>query len=831
MNQSLFGTSCLTVGVTVAFAVIAGAQAAPLQFTTPNVITTAGSTTVTVDGNVFTNTGLVGMGRIAAGTRDFNNDSLGAFSGMDIDLSTWRKTATGYTGTLYGLPDRGPNGVGTVGFSDYAGRLNTFSMAFTPYTGAANLPASVSSQNQLVLTQTGGFFLRDFNGNLTTGFDPLPGAASVVTQNGIQLPGQTTGTAAGKISLDAEAVRFLRDRSFYVSDEYGANVYYFDSTGKLQGVVRPPAALLPRDASGNLSYISTVDPVTGRRPNQGLEGMAITPDGKKLMTLLQSAAIQDSTSSQQTRTNTRLMIYDISATRTPSSPVAEYVMQLPIYTQNGGGGAPNRTAAQSEILALNDNQFLVLSRDGLGLGQTTGNSVFKSIMLVDITGATNIAGTSFETGTTPISPGGVLNSSIKPVQQAEFINILNSTQLAKFGENLNNVMPTRLTLGEKWEGMALAPVLEEGAPQDFFLFVGNDNDFLSTTCRVNNQDCSQSVDSDGHVLIYRLTLPTYVDPEYRAAMVDGGPIVLATMGQAGLSVADANSASVAAHLDAVRRAGWTQEGLSGWVAGVYRKNDWDDFTATGVQGGSDGFRGTLGFDYGLNGAVTLGVTLGYGDIDADAGAGFSANAKGYTFGATARYARGGFFVNGAFAHGDLDIDDIARPAAYGLTALGKTDAKSDTALLEGGYMFEEGNAKIGPLVRYAYANVTYDAYTETGAAGGNVTVPKHHAYSTIGSLGAEASFDYEGVTPFVQAVYNLQIRDDAISVPLRLASANAAMATEAVQVPNVNHDYTSIGAGVQGSFGTGLWHIGYTAEFGEHDRTSHVVTAGVGMKF
>jgi hypothetical protein len=33
------------------------------------------------------------------------------------------------------------------------------------------------------------------------------------------------------------------------------------------------------------------------------------------------------------------------------------------------------------------------------------------------------------------------------------------------------------TLSEKIEAMALAPVLEEGAPQDFFLFVGNDNDF------------------------------------------------------------------------------------------------------------------------------------------------------------------------------------------------------------------------------------------------------------------------------------------------------------------------------------------------------------------
>ena len=68
-------------------------------------------------------------------------------------------------------------------------------------------------------------------------------------------------------------------------------------------------------------------------------GMAVTPDNKKLVTLLQSAAMQDSTSAQQTRTNTRLMVYDISQTKTPTNPVAEYVVQLPIYRSNGNGAA------------------------------------------------------------------------------------------------------------------------------------------------------------------------------------------------------------------------------------------------------------------------------------------------------------------------------------------------------------------------------------------------------------------------------------------------------------------------------------------------------------
>ena len=272
------------------------AIAAPASYTAPNVITTAGATSVTFNGVTFVNQGLQGVARLPGTTTlDFNSDTFGAFSSLAIGPNTWRKTASGYAGTLYSLPDRGPNGIGSVSFSDYPGRTSIFSMLFNPYTDAANLPVSANSQHQLALTQTGGFFFKDFNGNVTTGLDPGTGSTAFVTENGFQLPGSSVGAAAGKISLDAEGLRFLNNGNVYVSDEYGANVYYFDSTGHMQGVVQPPAALVPRDALGNLSFTSLTDSVTGRRLNQGLEGMAITADNKKLVTLLQSATMQDST--------------------------------------------------------------------------------------------------------------------------------------------------------------------------------------------------------------------------------------------------------------------------------------------------------------------------------------------------------------------------------------------------------------------------------------------------------------------------------------------------------------------------------------------------------
>ncbi|MHB1207799.1 MAG: esterase-like activity of phytase family protein [Rhodospirillaceae bacterium] len=820
LKRFLFSTVSLSLCATAA-------AAAPTEIRTPNIINVVGATQVTLGGQTFINQGLQGMGRIAAGTPDFNGDTFGAFSGMDILPGSWRRNADGtYGGTLYALPDRGPNGIGQVSFSDYAGRASAFAIVFSPYTGTANLPAATSSQNQIGFTATGGVIFRDFNNALTTGLD----ANGTTIQNGIRFPSPATGAGAGKISLDAEGLRFFKDGSFYVSDEYGANVYYFDSAGKLQGAILPPPALLPRDAQGNLFYTSLTDAVTGRRFNQGLEGVAITPDSKKLVTLLQTGAYQDTTANQQDRTNTRLMIYDISSTRTPTTPIADYVLQLPVYTSNGNGAAPNRTAAQSEILALNDTQFLVLSRDGNGLGTANLNPVYKSILLVDTTGATNIAGTTYETTYTPISPGGVLNTAIKPVQQAELVNMLNATQLTKFGENLNNTTPTRMTLGEKWEGMALAPVLDENAPNDYFLFVGNDNDFLSTTCRVNGQDCSQAVNSDAHMLVYRLTLPTYVDAQNLDSMITTGPQVIQMAGHAAVGISGQNSGNIADQLDTARRAGAAAGETSVWVNGGYRDTDWDKFTAPGVNAKRFGFQGTFGADVEVMDGVRVGAAAGYGQSNAKV-AGYKINADGYSLSAYASGQRDGVFAHGGLTYTNLTGEDITRPAAYGQMAVASPRGSGWAGYVQAGYMYDGGEVKIGPVAGYRYADASIDAYTETGASGGDVMYPKHTTTTSTGSIGAEVSGNWGDVSPYAQVFYNVAFDKSDRSVTLKLANVTAAMASQTVLVPNVNENSVSAGAGIQGRVGGALWHLGYTADFGDYDHRDQFIRFGVGFNF
>jgi uncharacterized protein YhjY with autotransporter beta-barrel domain len=704
-------------------------------------------------------------------------------------------------------------------------------MNFTPYTSDTVLTPGTASNQQLRLTDTGGLVFRDFNGQVTTGVDPGTGAAAFVKQNGLTLPGTSIGPTAGKISIDSEAIRFLFDGSFYVGDEYGANVYYFDKTGQMKGVIQPTAAVAPRDANGNPFFSSVVDSTTGRRVNQGIEGVALTPDQKSLVTLLQSATMQDSTSSQQTRTNTRLMIYDISSNPTPTAPVATYVLQLPVLNANGSG-SPNRTAAQSEILALNGTQFLVLSRDGNGLGQANLNPVFKSVLLVDTRGATNIAGTAFDTGTTPISPNGVLTSAIKPVSQVEVVNILNATQLNKFGMNLNNIAPTRFTLGEKWEGLSLAPVLDEKAPQDFFLFVGNDNDFLAQNCKVAGQDCSQSVNSDSVILVYRLTLPTYVDPEYLRWMTATGPLSLALTGQTGLSVAAINSGTIASQINVLRRAGSSSDKFKAWISGTYNTNEFDTLKPLQNLGYDDkGFQGTLGGDYALNENFAAGIAVGYGRQKGKTDFGFNVNAEGFLYGGYLRATDGPFYAQIGYTTGQIDLKRIQRPAAYGLMANGATKGDAQSLFAEAGIVFKQGKVDFGPLVSLTFDQLRSKAYVETGAAGGNIAVPSFTTRNAALAFGGEGTYDFGPVTAYGRATYNWQVNSKTKTATFSLASAQSEMGTATLTLPSSGENFGEVGLGLQGAYGAAIWNVGYAAQLGIKDARAHLVRIGLGVGF
>lgn len=437
------------------------------------------------------NKGLVGAGRISGEDLDSFGETLGASSGLFV--TDWAWNGSQFTGKFQVLPDRGYNS-GTI-FSNYASRLHRIDFTFQPYYGAGPVAQTQIVPNYVSSTK---FTYQDgAKIKFTTGLN----AAALGT-----LFGQTVGTATAAngpggaqedlLSFDAEAVHLFADGSGYVSDEYGAYIARFNPSKEITGITQLPEAARPHRPANTLNFDAINAPTNGRRNNQGIEGLSVTPDGTRLFALLQSATVQDTDGAkQQSRVNARLFVYDIvGANRETPVLVGEYVVALPQINLNGNG-AVDGTAAQSEIVAIGANSFLMLPRDGNGLGKGTSvPATFKSVQLVDFASASNIVGLYDGVGE-QVSPAGVLRPEIKSAATAEVINMLNPADLAKFGFNTNNG-PTAdsNTLNEKIEGMALVPDLSTPQENDFFLFVGNDNDFESSKVKM--------LDATGNIVSY-----------------------------------------------------------------------------------------------------------------------------------------------------------------------------------------------------------------------------------------------------------------------------------------------------------------------------------------
>jgi hypothetical protein len=462
----------------------------------------------------FKNYGLVGVGRIPADTFDqFGNghqDTLGGlFSAVDAVSAISLLDGQILFGQLLAQPDRG---FGNGDF-DYHPRTESFLYFMTLIDPDAQpAPGTTFPQNQIKLLNFASTIARDQNSDNFTGFDASDTGqtafpAAIVPAS---LPGATPGLHR---SLDAEGIRLAPNGTFYTSDEYGPYIYHFSRFGRLLDTIVPPAAFIPKvgSAFGSrvINFTAASDPDSGRRSNRGFEGLGITNHGSKLVAMLQSPLIQDG-GAKKTAQNTRILIFDASS----GTLLHEYVYSLTL--NNAGGNTP-----VSELLVINEHQFLVLERDNLGAGSgNAGVPLYKEIVLADTTGATDIAGTGCDL---ELGAPGQLNlpqhasdlgaTGITPVQRKDFISIIDQQELARFGLNVKaDAESDQNSITEKWEGLALLPIRDPRSPNDYILLVGNDNDFKASTVYHNGVAIATNTQTvDTLILAYRVHLPGVTD--------------------------------------------------------------------------------------------------------------------------------------------------------------------------------------------------------------------------------------------------------------------------------------------------------------------------------
>jgi hypothetical protein len=248
--------------------------------------------------------------------------------------------------------------------------------------------------------------------------------------------------------LDPESIRVSNDgESVFISDEYGPFVYQFDrSTGQRIRVFKLPGKF----AITNLSPVGNTEisgNTAGRVANKGMEGLAITPDGKTLVGIMQSPVIQDGGTNAAF---TRVVSIEIrtGATR-------EFAYRL----ENIGTVTKVKYPTVSDIVAINDHEFLVDERDGNGLGDDSVAS-FKRLYQIDLAGATDVSGLAGES-----------NLAGKEVHKSLFLDVV--AALNAHGISSEDI-PAKL------EGLALGPDVLIGGVTKHTLFIANDNDFLPT---------------------------------------------------------------------------------------------------------------------------------------------------------------------------------------------------------------------------------------------------------------------------------------------------------------------------------------------------------------
>jgi hypothetical protein len=209
----------------------------------------------------------------------------------------------------YGLTDRGPNVDGPDGEKVLP------LPGFVPAIGRFRLAG-----NRAVLERT--IPLREADG---TPYSGRVNPQAATGENLVDLNG--TPLAPDGSGYDSEGLVAMPDGSFWVSDEYGPFITHFDRHGRATRRLSPFDGSLPAE-------------LAHRVPNKGMEGLTVTPDGRTLVGIMQSALQQpDVTAKPANITTLRIVTYDLRTRATH-----EYIYLLDDPKTNSG--------AVSEITAL-----------------------------------------------------------------------------------------------------------------------------------------------------------------------------------------------------------------------------------------------------------------------------------------------------------------------------------------------------------------------------------------------------------------------------------------------------------------------------------------------
>ena len=359
--------------------------------------------------------------------------------------------------TFLAVPDRGPN---AVEFDDaidntasYVNRFHTVTMDLDPNRSGSGFPFTLKPTlraTTLLWSLTPLVYGSGSGLGVGSGVPPINNFLfHFFTGRSDNFDATQNSGDPRDARLDSEGIRLSNDGQWvFISDEYGPYVYQFSRyTGlRVRSFQLPDSFFVTNLAPVGATEIS--GNTAGRTANKGMEGLAITPDGKTLVGIMQNALIQDANEGGTAKKLLRIVTIDIAS--------GEVTHQYGYLLTTGSG--------VSEICAINSHEFLVDERDGNGRGN--GNdAMVKQLFKIDLNGATDVSGMDGKT------------AAANAVGKTLFLDIVKS---------LTAVGIAAGEIPAKIEGVAFGPDVKYSGKLVHTLWIANDNDFLQTVPDATN---------------------------------------------------------------------------------------------------------------------------------------------------------------------------------------------------------------------------------------------------------------------------------------------------------------------------------------------------------
>ncbi|WP_257164612.1 autotransporter domain-containing protein [Bradyrhizobium sp. SRS-191] len=341
---------------------------------------------------------------------------------------------------------------------------------------------------------------------------------------------------------------------------------------------------------------------------------------------------------------------------------------------------------------------------------------------------------------------------------------------------------------------------------------------------------------------------------YQTNQIDA-PLTVAPQGDVAMSIATGFAGSVFGHLDAYRNVLSTAHAMNAMAADMPAKairaarssvqSQWSVYGDAAYAGGSrdsqqslssynyNSVGGWIGLDYRLWPDLLVGGLFSYAQPNVNLAV-QNAHEKidAYQIGGYASYSRANWFADALIAYGRQAIATDRQGVIDVIR--GSTQADTFTVAARGGYLWDLGALRVGPIGGLSYTNAQVAGYTETGDILLTNMVSRQTLESLTGSAGVQFRAPFAAGGAFYNPYLNLTVEHDFLGSARTLITTLVTTPLLPVLTPidGRTDTYGKVAAGLAAAITDKVSvNLGVVSTFARSDRNDYGVNGGLKVAF